>query len=97
MRNRAIIKAAYTLCDRALGGKFVGEYSPDERRLRFQRSALKNCWESYEDYKISQVEVLTWAEEFEKGGDRDGKIIADTWRWCYGVNKKLPVKIPRQR
>lgn len=97
MRNRATIKAVYALCDKALGGKIVGEYSADELRLNFQRSTLKNCWESYEDYKVSQAEVLTWATEFEKGGDCYGKIIADTWRWCYGMNKKLPVRILRQR
>ena len=97
MRKRATIKAVYTLCDKALGGKNVGEYSVQERRLRFQRSALKNCWESYYEYEVNQGEVLNWMAEFEKGSERDGKIIADTWRWCYGINKKLPVKIPYQR
>ena len=24
-------------------------------------------------------------------------IVADTWRWCLGINKKLPVKIQKQR
>lgn len=97
MRSRATIKSVYVLCDKALGGKQICEYTPDEYRLRFQRSTLKNCWESYEEYKLGEAQVLSWLAEFEKGGGCNGKIIADTWRWCYGVNKKLPVKIPRQR
>lgn len=96
MRRRATIKAVYTMCEKALGGKQFGEYTPYDRRLRFQRSTLKNCWELYDQYALYQSDVADWIKEFEQQGDGD-KIVADTWRWVLEMNKKLPVRIQRQR
>ena len=96
MRRRATIKAVYTLCDKVLGGKAPVEYTECDKRLRYQRSALRNCWQSYADFTKYQSDVRDWIVEFEQNGG-DNKIIADTWRWCLGMNKKLPVKIQKQR
>lgn len=96
MRRRATIKAVYTMCEKALGGKQFGEYTPYDRRLRFQRSTLKNCWELYDQYVLHQSDVADWIKEFDQQGDGD-KIVADTWRWVLEMNKKLPVRIQRQR
>ncbi|MBP3340051.1 MAG: hypothetical protein J6L47_00055 [Alphaproteobacteria bacterium] len=97
MRRRATIKAVYTMCEKALGGKQFGEYTPYDRALRFQRSTLLNCYESYKDYMLHQSDVLRWIKEFEQGGDDHGKIVADTWRWVLEINKELPVRITKQR
>lgn len=96
MRRRATIKAVYTLCERALGGKAPAEYSLYEKQLRFQRSTLRNCWQSYNSFVLYQADVRDWILEFEQKGEFD-KITADTWRWCLGINKKLPVRIVKQR
>lgn len=96
MRRRATIKAVYTLCEKALGGKSPVEYTECDKRLRYQRSALRNCWQSYADFTKCQSDVRDWIVEFEQNGGFD-KIVADTWRWCLGINKKLPVKIQKQR
>ena len=96
MRRKATIKAVYTMCEKALGGKQFGEYTPYDRRLRFQRSTLKNCWELYDQYALHQSDVADWIKEFDQQGDGD-KIVADTWRWVLEMNKKLPVRIQRQR
>ncbi len=96
MRRCATIKAVYTMCEKALGGKSFGEYTPYDRRLRFQRSTLKNCWQLYDQYLLHQSDVLAWIKEFDQQGD-ENKVVADTWRWVLGVNKKLPVRIQKQR
>lgn len=97
MRSREAIHGAYVLCENVLGGKSFVEYTPYDRALRFQRSTLLNCYESYEDYMLHQSDVLRWIKEFEQGGDDHGKVVADTWRWCLEINKELPVKIQKQR
>ncbi|MBR2412833.1 MAG: hypothetical protein IKB10_04200 [Alphaproteobacteria bacterium] len=96
MRRKATIKAVYTLCNRALDGKSPVEYTLYDKKLRYQRSALRTCWQSYVDFDQRQVDVQEWIVEFERKGCLD-KIVADTWRWCLGINKKLPVKIQKQR
>ncbi len=96
MRRRATIKSVCTMCDKALGDKPFGKYTLRDRRLRFQRSTLKNCWQMYDQYMLHQSDVLDWIKEFDQQG-ADDKIIADTWRWVLGVNKKLPVRIQKQR
>lgn len=96
MRRRATIKAVYTLCEKALGGKAPAEYTSYEHKLRFQRSVLRNTWQMYDQFVLNQSCVLEWIVEYDRNGG-DNKIIADTWRWCLGINKKLPVKIQKQR
>lgn len=96
MRRKATIKAVYTLCEKALGGKTPIEYTEYDKRLRYQRSVLRNCWQSYAQFEQYQTDVQNWVVEFEQKGGFD-KIVADTWRWCLGINKKLPVKIQKQR
>lgn len=96
MRRKATIKAVYTLCEKALNGKLPIEYTEYDKKLRYQRSTLRNCWQSYADFVKYQADVQDWIVEFEQKGGFD-KIVADTWRWCLGINKKLPVKIQEQR
>ena len=96
MRRKATIKAGYTLGEKALNGKLPIEYTEYDKKLRYQRSTLRNCWQSYADFVKYQADVQDWIVEFEQKGGFD-KIVADTWRWCLGINKKLPVKIQKQR
>lgn len=96
MRSREAIHGAYVLCENVLGGKSPVEYTEYDKRLRYQRSTLRDCWQSYADFTKYQSDVRDWIVEFEQKGGFD-KIVADTWRWCLGINKKLPVKIQKQR
>ena len=96
MRRRATIKAVYTLCEKALADKLFAEYTLHDRRLRFQRSALRNCWQMYDEFVLHQSDVMFWIKEFDQQGG-ESRVVADTWRWVLEINKKLPVKITRQR
>ena len=95
MRRCATIKAVYTMCQNALGNKPFEEYVPYDMDLRLQRGVLKGRWQSYGEFVSHQTEVLSWIADFDRRG-HDNKIVADTWRWCLGINKKLPVKIQKQ-
>ncbi len=96
MRSLVEIKTAYDMCQSVLGGKSFVEYTSYDRRLRFQRSALRNCYEDYQEYVLHKADVLAWLPKLDQGG-ADYQVVADTWRWCLGINDKLPVKFQRQR
>ncbi len=96
MRSKAEIKVAYDLCKNTLGGKPLVEYTPYDRAVRFQRSALRNCYEAYEDYVQHQAIVLKWLPELDGAGS-DNQIVANVWRWCLGLKDELPVNVQKQR
>ena len=48
VRRRATVKAVYTLCEKVLDGKSPVEYIEYDKRLRYQRSVLRNCWCQYD-------------------------------------------------
>lgn len=96
MRSRADIKVAYDLCENVLGGKSFVEYTPYDRAVRFQRSALRECYMDYEGYSLNQADVLRWLPELDSAG-ADYRIVANAWRWCLGLKDKLPVDVQKQR
>ena len=96
MRSLMEIKTAYDICQKTLSGKKFAEYTPYDRRLRFQRSALRNCYESYQNFVLHKAEVLTWLPEMDQAGS-DYQVVANTWRWCFGIIDELPVEFQRQR
>lgn len=95
MRRYATIKAVYTMCQNALGGKPFEEYTSYDVDLRIQRGVLRGVWQEYDEFVLHKTDVLSWIADFDRRG-HDNKIIADTWRWALGINKKLPVKIQKQ-
>ena len=95
MRRCATIKAVYTMCQKTLVGKPFEEYELYDMHLLIQYGVLKGCWQEYDEFMSHQADVLSWVADFDRRG-HDNKIVADTWRWCLGINKKLPVKIQKQ-
>ncbi len=95
MRRCATIRAVCTMCQNSLGAKSFEDYTSYDIELLIQRGVLKGCWQEYDEFMSHQTEVLSWVADFDRRG-RDNKIVADTWRWCLGINKKLPVKIQKQ-
>ena len=96
VRRRATVKAVYTLCEKVLDGKSPVEYTEYDKRLRYQRSVLRNCWCQYDVFISHQSDVQDWIAEYDARGGYN-KIVADTWRWILCMNKKLPVKIQNNR
>ena len=96
VRRRATVKAVYTLCEKVLDGKFPVEYTEYDKRLRYQRSVLRNCWCQYDVFISHRSDVQDWIKEYDAMGGYN-KIVADTWRWILCMNKKLPVKIQKNR
>ena len=91
-----MIKGACTRCINVLGPKPLCAYTDYDRNLRIQRSTLQKFADDYDLYVSHQMVVRDWVIDFD-GRGHDSRIIADTWRWCLGINKKLPVKIVKQR
>ncbi len=96
MRSKAEIKVAYDLCENTLRGKSFVEYTPYDRAVRFQRSALRECYEDYEAYSLHRADILKWLPELD-GAGADYQIVANTWRWCLRIKDKLPVNVQKQR
>lgn len=96
MRSKVEINTAYLMCENVLGGKSFVEYTPYDRAVRFQRSALRECYEDYDGYSLHRADVLKWLPELDGAGS-DYQIVANTWRWCLGMADKLPVNVQKQR